>query len=228
MSQSVEQEIVQAPQPVPMDPSLGVYGDANIQNLPSIELGEAIKEFMPTQTDILNTGVRWNYQANNPHVIWLDKTHVQDYDYSRKGVMRINVQGRVAKILAEREYELPWAVMYKSSRDPKFGVEAIQFFPGMPGIEQEHRNSWSCFGEKFRDCDFDPLASLAQAGIAFTKVCEDPTDGANYTNVYELSSLGKVNVFAAYSLSTGSGGATADFTLYPNITREQACSMLNP
>ncbi|MFX9085444.1 hypothetical protein ABTN62_20540, partial [Acinetobacter baumannii] len=66
------------------------------------ELGQLVFRFMPDKDD---QGFSWNYRANDPNVIWLDKSYIETklddgtYYSSRKGIARVNVLGIKGKYL---------------------------------------------------------------------------------------------------------------------------------
>lgn len=174
------------------------------------EFGQLVFKFMPNKND---QKFYWNYRANDPDVIWLDKSYIENklddgsYYSSRKGIARVNVLGIKGKYLDHKEYEMPWAIMFEG-KVGKFGVDSISFYPAMP-----ERDGDICFGEGFSDCEFSPFKSLAKAGIIFKKICEKQLSAGNFEKAYILSNAQKKSVYGIWGASSGSGGSSNSFKL---------------
>ncbi|PJG67838.1 hypothetical protein [Acinetobacter seifertii] len=187
------------------------------------EFGQLIFKFMPDKDD---QGFSWNYRANDPDVIWLDKSYIEtkledDTDYSsRKGVTRVNVLGVKSTYLDHKEYETPWAIIFEGTTG-KFGVNSISFYPAMP-----ERDGDICFGEGFKNCEFSPFKSLTKAGISFKKICEKQSSAGNFEKAYILSATNKKSVYGIWGGSSGSGGSSNEFKLIELGREKEMCKNL--
>lgn len=203
---------------------LPVYGKG-LEKLKSQEIGQFIKNFIPDSGD---KKISWGYKANDSMIIWLHKPYKEEFytdgtkEILRKGVFRSHVNGVKTTYLEDREYELPWQVVYRAESMAKFGVEIIQFNPNVPDIDIIE--SGNCFGVEFSNCEFDPLPSLKRVGIATKKICDDGRGSmANFERVYLLTMQGKQPIYAIHMMSTGSGGSSSNFRLILDTTKEKIC-----
>jgi hypothetical protein len=199
----------------------------SLDKLPSQEIGQVIKKFLP---DTKNNAfpITWDYKANDNTIIWLHRPYIEEqlYDNSivstRKGIFRSHVLGKKATYLQNIKYELPWSVIYKGEM-AKFGVKEIEFHPNLPGIDVI--DSGMCFGTEYDNCDFNPIKSLKNAGVNSKMICRDPFGGgSNFEKVYLLTAVGKKPTYAIYSMSTGSGGSSSNFTLVLNTNQKDVCN----
>ncbi|MDV7503955.1 hypothetical protein R4512_12560 [Acinetobacter baumannii] len=187
------------------------------------ELGQLIFKFMPNKDD---QNFSWNYRANDPNVIWMDKSYIETklddgtYYSSRKGIARVNVLGVNGKYLDHKEYEIPWAIIFEGTVG-KFGVDTISFYPAMP-----ERDGDICFGEGFRDCEFSPFKSLTKAGISYKKICERQLSAGNFEKAYILSANKKKSVYGVWGASSGSGGSSNTFKLIQLGNEKKMCKNL--
>ncbi|MGU3310608.1 hypothetical protein [Acinetobacter sp. M5A5_2a] len=187
------------------------------------EFGQLVLKFMPDKND---QEFYWNYRANDPNVIWLDKSYIETklddgtYYSSRKGIARVNVLGIKGKYLDHKEYEIPWAIMFEGMVG-KFGVDSISFYPAMPEREGD-----ICFGEGFSDCEFSPFKSLSKAGISFKKICDKQFSAGNFEKAYILSKNSKKSVYGIWGASSGSGGSSNSFKLVSLGNEKEMCKNL--
>ncbi len=201
--------------------SLPVYGGSKISSLNSIEFGQLVVELMPDSSNTSNL-YEWSHLSNDKKIRWLDETYsIEGNQSSRKGVVRVNVQNHITTYFSGKEYELPWAIIYQTNNLPKFGVDSISIFPALP--DSASRESSNCFEFGHKNCEFGVLPSLKQAGIEVQEVCR----GSFSTYGYRLMAVGKKEVFAIHSISRGSGGASAYFEIYPNLSKDEFCALVN-
>ena len=105
---------------------------AELTGTKSVALGRMIQSLMPNSTD---TTTSWGRQANAA-IRWESggyRTVLTNYHgtiYVRTGVVRINNQGYIAKVLTPKRAELGWVINYYSKSDPSKGVERISIAPG--------------------------------------------------------------------------------------------------
>ena len=188
-----------------------------LRNAKSLELGELVLLLMPGSGE---PSVGWDFRADSP-IKWQTTAaykEVPESGYaSRTGWVRVNVQGRKATILREREFELGWMVEYSNQSSgppsshpqflpPKFGVKNIEIKPGGWG-------DLTCFGTGFDGCDFEePFASLVQAGIHVETICSTRMpDG--HTSAFLLTHPGRRPTVMTWTRSGGSGGVSSSITL---------------
>lgn len=198
-----------------------------LEKLKMQEIGYAIKKFLPSSNV---SRIDWDYKSNDQSIIWLHKPYLEQrlndgsFETVRKGVFRSNVLGVQTTYLQDRKYELPWSVIYKGGM-AKFGVTEIQFHPNLPDIDII--DSSQCFGNEYQNCDFNPIQSLKRVGINSKMVCQDSIgSGSNFQKVYLLTASNKKPTYAIYSMSTGSGGSSTDFTLILQATKNTVCNLV--
>jgi hypothetical protein len=202
-------------------PPLDIFPQS-LQGTKSYELGAVVLAMMPTT----KTQIGWDWQSDSP-VAW-QNGYTQNPGASRSyrdGYIRINVMGEVATVLRQRRNELGWTVEMYTDGPPKFGPEAISFFPG-------NNAGGQCFGTLYEGCIFNPMPSLTRAGIVAQLLCQfdesgrPTTSNGNSTRTYKLSARGKVPVLFQWSESEGSGGGSTTATLVLKQTPSQACKPL--
>lgn len=170
------------------------------------ELGEAILLFMPTEQG----GFSWGYRADTNDVYWLTDGYKEAVEpngkqsYYRNGLLRIHVQGSKVYRLKRVKHELGWTVRYTTKSNPRFGVEIIELYSGIP---EDY-----CFGSLDTDCTFDPIQSLKASKINVKEICHRSEPGTNVIG-YQLSHPERKLVTARLMTSTGSGGASTSFEL---------------
>lgn len=198
-----------------------------LEKLKMQEIGSVIKNFLP---DSKVSRIGWDYKSNDQFIVWLHKPYLEQqlYDGSietvRKGIFRSNVLGTQTTYLQDKKYELPWSVIYKGGM-AKFGVTEIQFHPNLPNIDII--DSSQCFGNEYQNCDFNPLQSLKRVGVNSKMICRDGTgSGSNFEKVYLLTANNKKSTYAIYSMSTGSGGSSSDFSLMLQTTKNDVCNLV--
>lgn len=201
---------------------------SGLEKLKMQEIGFVIKSFLPNSNV---SRIDWDYKSNDQSIIWLHKPYLEQrlYDGSiqsvRKGVFRSHVIGVQTTYLQDRKYELPWSVIYIGSI-AKFGITEIQFHPNLPNIDII--DSGQCFGVEYTNCDFNPIQSLKNVGVNSKMICrDDSASGSNFKKVYLLTANGKKSTYALYSMSTGSGGSTNDFSLILQTTKDDVCNLVN-
>lgn len=197
---------------------------ASLQNLPSIELGQAILKFMPSTIETVD----WSKNANDKNFKWLDSKYVEATRndngtiYStRRAVYRGNVNGVKSTFLEKRVYEMPWLVTLRGEKQGKFGVDSVTFFPYV--LASDPDDSGMCFGSTHKNCDFMPFNSLKRVGITYKKICENQMGAGNFDIVYLLSASGKKNTYGIWSQSTGSGGSSNAFELDFSTSNAEVC-----
>lgn len=193
---------------------LNATADKILSKYPSVELGQVISQFMPEKSD----DITWSYRVNAP-VFWITDGFETNGTYSfRKGVIRINVQGKDSYVLRDNSYELPWTIKYSTFSSPKFGLEAITFFPGIEPDDQ-------CFGTLYSGCSFTTENSMKVAGITYKKLCEKQK--GNYIKIgYELSKTNKLKTYASLDNSSGTGGDTSSFSLiFGDKAKNRVCDV---
>ena len=183
----------------PLTGSKGQVHPPSARSTPRQELGAAIRMLMPpTGTQPLE----WDFLSDAP-IDWLTDGYASrgtDYHY-RKGLLRVDVLGRITTVLRKRKMELAWVVEFSTGSPPKMGVETIKFEPGDGVIE-------ACFGSVYDNCWFDPRPSMERAGIGFKQLCSEGNLG-NGSKLYALSAPGKAPMRLKWTMSEGSGGAGA-------------------
>lgn len=176
-------------------------------DISSYELGDFIRMYMPNYSNSMDDQPNlWQFNADNPNMIWL--THGietiengSDSDtYRREGLVRINIQGRVPYSLKQRKVELAWNITYWSDDLPKFGVKEIII-------------SNKCFGTMHNNCESEPLKSLREAKISYTKICSAQDLGTKIVG-YALNTKGKKTTYLVQTDSCGSGGCSTSYSLY--------------
>ena len=191
---------------------------AELVGTKSVALGRMIQSLLPNSTD---TSIVWDRQAN-AEIRWDStgyKTKLTPHHgtiYLRTGIVRINNQGTVARVLTPKRAELGWVVTYYSKSDPSKGVERISI---TPGTREE-----SCFGRRFDGCDTAaPIQSLRSNGVTAKMLCRE-RDGPDEVIAYMLDSTGKRPTLMAWWTSGGSGGSNSHIDLELNkLADRQYC-----
>ena len=181
-------------------PSLGKFK--------SYELGEAILLFMP---DKQTKFVGWDYRVN-AQIFWITDGYK---DSSREGLLRVHVQGKKSYVLKKEKYELAWTVRYATHSNPKFGVESIDLFPGVPNE--------ICFGTLYDGCSFDPIHSIKAAGISAREICERSKSQQKIIG-YQLSHPNRQGTLARWEEGWGSGGKESSFKLVFSVSSANLCN----
>lgn len=182
---------------------------AELDGTKSVALGRMIQNLMPNSTD---TSIGWDRQANS-EIHWDStgyKTKLTTHQgtiYLRTGIVRVNNQGNVARVLTPKRAELGWVVTYYSKSDPTKGVERISIAPGRDG---------ECFGPRYDGCDTAaPIQSLRSSGVTAKVLCRE-RDGPDEVIAYMLHSTGKRPTLMAWWTSGGSGGSNSHIDLELN------------
>lgn len=174
---------------------------SSTESLPRMELGNAIKMFMPPK----DKGIDWEFNVNGP-IAWMTEGYETVTNQSRaqrSGLMRIDVLGKISTVLRKSKHELAWSVTYAAgSSIPKFGVETITFSPD------------NCFGTMYDGCMFDPRPSMIRAGISFTERCSRGHAG-NGVSVYILAFPARTPMQLLWTNSEGSGGGSSWLEMRP-------------
>ena len=180
---------------------------AGLAGTNSVALGRMIQSLMPNSTD---GSIGWNRQAN-AEIRWDAtgyKTELTTYHgtiYSRTGIVRINNQGNVARVLSPTRAELGWTITYSSKADPSNGVERISI---SAGTQEE-----ICFGSRYEGCNtVAPIQSLLSAGVKAKMLCRE-RDGPDEVIAYMLHSTGKRPTLMAWWTSGGTGGSGSQIDL---------------
>ena len=195
-----------------------------LKSLPQQEFGQVVLKFLPNKN--INQ-IGWDYRANDPSIIWLDSSYEEEdlgdgnFESSRKGVARVNVNGVTSTILDQRLYELPWSIMMKGARG-KFGVTSVHFYPATASRQNEN----ACFGEIYGNCDFKPFKSFDKSKIKYKKLCEKIDNGINYRIAYLLSAVGKKDTYAIWSSNGGSGGSWNEFEIFYDQNKNNVCKIV--
>ncbi len=180
--------------------------DRAILKAKSYELGQAILFFMP---DRQQTRIGWDHRANSA-IRWLDSPYISEKRpnggevFIRRGLLRVNVQGKLSTVLRQRKQELWWTVRLQTLQGPHLGVQEIGLEPGTP--------SEPCFGHLYTGCAFKALPSLSAAGITWKEVCKSNQFGDQQLG-YLLSHPLRAKTQVAISTSGGSGGRATWITL---------------
>lgn len=177
------------------------------ESLKAFEMGEFVKMFMPLKGSNSEQTNSWDFNADNPDIIWLtdgveSRLDYEDKEYfAREGMARIHIQEKYPIVLKKRNTELAWTVEYRSKNLPKFGVESVEI--------------WSeCFGSMYNNCSLSPMAAIKAANISAIKVCSDMTSiGSNEIIGYKLQSLGREDIYFSVMDSSGSGGSSKSYTI---------------
>lgn len=189
----------------------------SLSESPSLELGDLVLLLMPKSGERID----WDYRTDSA-ITWQTAGVTQETGdnngASRAGAVRVNVMGRIATVLKQRKIELAWGVAYWTSRPAKFGPSEIKI---EPGTEEP------CFGTGFDGCEFEPLHSLAHAGIDALEAC-DIQQASDKTRVYLLTSPQRRPVTLIWYTSGGSGGASSWLSLEveDRYNPELACAKL--
>ena len=183
---------------------------------PSHELGTAIVLLMP---DRGTKQYFWDHRANSD-VVWFDDGYRTEnwkngeVAYARRGLLRVNVHGRVSTVLKQRKLELPWTIRYESKGNPKFGVETISLAPGLP--------EEPCFGSLYENCAFDVLPSLRYAGIVARQFCK--SDGTQYSHVgFKITHPSRAPALMIHKTGWGSGGRDSSIELRLGTESSSLC-----
>jgi len=183
---------------------------AELTGTKSVALGRMIQSLMPNSTD---TTTSWDREANAA-IRWEPGRYrtVLAYDhgptYFRTGIVRINNQGNVARVLTPKRAELGWVVTYRSKSEPSKGVERISIEPGT----RDER----CFGVRYDGCNTAaPIQSLRSSGVTAKMLCRE-RDGPDEVIAYMLHSTGKRPTLMAWWTSGGSGGSSSHIDLELN------------
>lgn len=185
-----------------------VYPSA-AQKLKPLELGQAIYLFMPNQ------GMRhidWSYLSDSKSIVWLDDSYKSGNVNTRTGILRVNVDGVKSTILKKEVKELAWSVVYVGAGNPNFGVLEIDL---KPGVDDGDAN---CFGSTTQNCTFNPISSMAKAGINVDVLCR-----STFTTGYLLSAKSKEPIRAKLVTSEGSGGASSWLEIYVSNPPQNLC-----
>jgi hypothetical protein len=183
-----------------------------ISSLNSIELGQAVLMLMPA---VNQNFYDWDFLSNG-NIVWQNTS----YDYyssgegaKRIGMLRINVMGTKSTILHATKQELTWTISYSTREAPKFGVSTVEIMPGIPDGND------ACFGTGFENCSFNPLPSLAMAGITTDILCKE----GEITGLL-LKANGKKPTLARWLTSTGSGGESSWIELLIKGDESRLCN----
>jgi hypothetical protein len=183
---------------------------AELTGTKSVALGRMIQSLMPHSTDKTTS---WDRQAN-AEIRWESggyRTVLTTYHgtiYVRTGVVRINNQGYVARVLTPKRAELGWGINYYSKSDPANGVERISIAPGT--------REDVCFGQRYDGCNTAaPIRSLRRNGVTAKMLCRE-RDGPDEIIAYMLYSIGKRPTLMAWWTSGGSGGYGSQIDLELN------------
>ena len=189
----------------------GIYPKA-ADNLKQMELGDAVYMLMP------NKGADFYSWSSGADIAWITDSigSYADGDSYRLGLMRVNVMGVKSTILRKYPEELAWSVIYQGVSNPRFGVQSITL---EPGVEDGKAN---CFGASATSCTFNPLMSLAHAGITVEVLCEADRIDGKVVGV-ALSARGKRTIQASWSTSGGSGGSSTSMTLFLSDKDQGLC-----
>ena len=186
-----------------------------MQGYGTYEFGFLIKKLMPANR------IWWDHLANDKNIKWVTpgSQEVINYDgsveYSRQGLVRINVLGSIPIILKTRKYELPWTITYKGGQE-KFGVTSVLLEPG------DKVNG--CYSYPTSNCSFEHIPSLQKQGITTKKICLDKTKKSLYYEAYQLSIPGKKTTYLYKVNSIGSAGDSTSFELYYSPSTQAFCS----
>jgi len=193
----------------------GVY-PPTAKKLKSLELGEAVRLFMPALDE---DHIPWSFR--NKHVIWIDDSYdLSGINPSRTGILRINVNGIKSKILKNSMRELVWSVEYIGIQNTNLGVSRIIIKPGLS--YNNYYGDTHCFGAGAENCTFNPLKSLINANIDVDVLCTGgPTSGKIVG--LELTAKDKAKTMATWINSYGSGGSTSWLTLYVSSKPRSLC-----
>jgi hypothetical protein len=192
--------------------------------LASVELGDAIKLFMP---EAGQKQIPWDFNVNAP-VIWLTEGY-EPYvsnrsGFYREGLVRINVLGKTSHVLLKKNHELAWTVTYSTNSNPAFGVESIEISPGITETSLGMLVA-PCFGALANGCDFDPAPSFKHAGISTKVICEAAPIIGMHVVGYEAAYPGKQVALIRVVHSTGSAGTNSTVTLVFNMARDDLCDV---
>jgi len=181
-------------------PTLTPY-PSSTEALPRIELGKAIKMFMPAD----GKGIGWDFNVDGP-IAWMTDGYETTTNQSRAqriGLMRIDVLGKISTVLRKSKHELAWSVTYAANDSiPKFGAEMIRLSPE------------SCFGTMYDGCMFDPRPSMTRAGISVTERCFRGHD-SNGVAVFILAFPDRTPMQLLWANSQGSGGGSSWLEMRP-------------
>lgn len=179
----------------------------------SLELGNLVRLLMPDEPGL----VGWNWAVDSP-IKWRDAGYQESGTVAnRNGIVRVNVMGKISTVVRQRSVELGWTVTF-SSRRPQSGVEEIAIEPGAPDGNDQ------CFGASYDGCSFNPMPSLANAGITATPVCNKDFNADNFEHTYRLSSPGKATTYLRWMQSAGSGGESTIVSMYPGASLTRLCA----
>ena len=148
----------------------------------------------------------------NAQIFWITDGYK---DSSREGLLRVHVQGKKSYVLKKEKYELAWTVRYATHSNPKFGVESIDLFPGVPNE--------ICFGTLYDGCSFDPIHSIKAAGISAREICERSKSQQKIIG-YQLSHPNRQGTLARWEEGWGSGGKESSFKLVFSVSSANLCN----
>jgi hypothetical protein len=172
---------------------------------PSTEIGRLVLLLMP---DIGQRSLTWDYRSDT-RIRWVDpgyrtvSSRLGEVN-ERRGVIRTNVHGETSSVLRQRREELWWTVSLSTHSPAKFGPEAIGIDPGEPDEP--------CFGSLYEGCTFDPLPSIAAAGVQATPICRATKDGTELA-AFTLHHPGRGDIELIVMNDGGSGGTSTSLEM---------------
>jgi hypothetical protein len=175
----------------------------------SMELGQLVLLLMP---DAGSASVGWDHRASSD-IVWTTNGYDSEQwgkesAYVRRGVVRVNVEGKRSTVLRQQVNELGWSVALSSTSNPSFGPEDISITVGTPDTD--------CFGAKYDGCNFDPpLKSLALAGIEAKKICAK-TRFSDQVIAFTIVHPKRRPTLLIWEESGGSGGISSSLTMKLN------------
>ena len=181
----------------------GFFKDADVypsslNAQPSSELGDLVLDIMELEKERW----WWNWKSN-ANIIWQDGISYDSDSPTRAGVVRVNVLGSISKVLKEKEVELGWSIVLKSTdMSAKFGPDTLELSPA------------DCAGVEYDGCVFDPLPSLDRAHIRHRLACHIEGVGQS-KEVYVLESPAKDSMLMTLEHNFGSWGEGAFLSFAP-------------
>lgn len=188
--------------------------DAAVTQARAYELGQAVLLLM---VDRGQQSIPWTHRATAA-IRWLDAGYGYDRDGTvpvRRGLIRVHVQGKPARVLRQRLQELWWTVRLVGVSNPNMGAQTIRLEPGLPDE--------GCFGSLYEGCDFTVLPSLRAAGIAAEERCRREEGFGGQTLGYRLRHPQRAPIDLQVATSVGAGGSSTWLTLRLPGTEKPLC-----
>ena len=173
-------------QQVPMEVSPREASSARV-----MELSEFIALLVPVKG---MEEMGWDHLVDGPVAWATDGVEMEKDTSTRKGFVRLTIDGRKPKVLRQKYEEQAWTLEFSTSDLVKWGPKSM-------------RLQVECFGALRRDCEFTMNDVRRNPAMSVQLLCS--TRESQINEVYRLTVKGKKPVLMVYGWDGGSGGGTA-------------------